>query len=190
MRRPVPHPRNAHSFEGSAEHYDRMARRFMRRPLRRIAADAVAGLPPGASVLDVGTGPGWLLVEIARRRPDVRLTGLDLAPDMVDAAGRNLAGLGERAQAVCGDVTALPFPDASIDLIVSTLSLHHWAEPAAGGAELARVRRPGGQIRIYDVRRAPFAAFQSGVIGRDAPVSATRVRITPLPRPTLRLLVL
>ncbi len=181
---------DANAFHGEAARYDRLAKYLMRRPYRRIAADAVTALRPQAAVLDVGTGPGRLLVEIARLRPDVHVAGVDLAPDMVDTARRNLADFGDRATAVVGDVRDLPFQDGSFDLIVSTLSLHHWADPTAGGAELARVRRAGGQIRIYDVRSAPFAALCAAVTGHHEPVQPALFPITSLPRPALRRLVL
>jgi ubiquinone/menaquinone biosynthesis C-methylase UbiE len=177
-------------FQGEAAHYDWVARHLMRRPYRRIAADATAALPAGASVLDVGTGPGLLLVELARMRPDLRITGVDLATDMVETARRNLSSFADRTTAVVGDVSDLPFEDDSFDLVMSTLSLHHWGDPSAGGAELARVLRAGGQIRIYDLRSAPFAALCAGATGSDGGVEPSRFRITPLPRPTLRRLVL
>jgi SAM-dependent methyltransferase len=50
-----------------------------------------------------------------------------------------------------GDVAALPFPDASFDVVVSTLSLHHWRDPARGLAEIYRVLRPGAVALVYDV---------------------------------------
>jgi ubiquinone/menaquinone biosynthesis C-methylase UbiE len=184
------HDKDTGSFEGSAAPYDRLARRLMRRPYRRIARDAAAGLTPGASVLDVGTGPGWLLVELGRLRPDLRVTGVDLASDMVQAARHNLAEFGERATAVVADVSHLPFPDGSFDLVVSSLSLHHWADPAAGGRELARVLRPGGAVRVYDLRSAPFTTLSAGFTGHQDFREPSRFPITPLPRPALRLLVL
>lgn len=182
------HGDDVNPFHGRAAYYDWLARHLLRRPYRRIAADALATLPPRASVLDVGTGPGWLLVEIALMRPDLRVTGVDLAEDMIDTARRNLAGFADRAAAVVGDVCDLPFEDHAFDLIVSTL--HHWAEPAGGGAELARVLRRGGQIRIYDIGSAPFAALRTGVTGLQGAVRPARFPITPLPRPALRRLVL
>jgi SAM-dependent methyltransferase len=51
-----------------------------------------------------------------------------------------------------GDVAALAFPDRSFDLVVSTLSMHHWADPAAGLAEIGRVLRPGARALIWDLR--------------------------------------
>jgi ubiquinone/menaquinone biosynthesis C-methylase UbiE len=144
-------------FEGrSSRMYDFVSRRVLRVFYRRLAADAAAEAPPGGAVLDVGTGPGVLLVELAKRRTDLRLTGVDLSADMVAAATRNLEPFGERAAAHAGDVTALPFADKSFDLIVSSLSLHHWDHPEAAVPELARVLRPGGRVYIYDFPIAPF----------------------------------
>jgi ubiquinone/menaquinone biosynthesis C-methylase UbiE len=145
------------AFEGrSSRVYDFMSRRVLRFVYRRLAADIATAAPGGAAVLDVGTGPGVLLVELAMRRPDLRLTGVDLSADMITAATRNLAPFGDRATARVGDVTDLPFPDESFDLVVSSLSLHHWDRPEAAVPELARVLRPGGRVYIYDFPIAPF----------------------------------
>src|SRR5437660_11801540 len=98
-------------FQGrSSRIYDFASRRVLRGMYRRLAADVAAVAPDGGAVLDVGTGPGVLLVELAARRPDLRLTGVDLSADMIAAAMRNLQPFGERASARVGDVTNLPFP--------------------------------------------------------------------------------
>ena len=155
-------PHGAHgnrpdAFTGRASRrYDRIARWLLRGVYRRFAEDIVDAAPDHGSVLDVGTGPGVLLVEIGRRRPDLRLTGIDLSPDMVEAATRNLRAFGERASARTADVAALPFPDDSFDVVVSSFSLHHWDEPEAAVPELARVLKPGGRLYVYDFRFAPF----------------------------------
>jgi ubiquinone/menaquinone biosynthesis C-methylase UbiE len=151
-------PRNKPKvFQGrSSRIYDLVSRRVLRGMYRRLAADVAGVAPDGGAVLDVGTGPGVLLVELAARRPDLRLTGIDLSADMIAAATRNLHPFAERASARVGDVTRLPFPDRSFDLIVSSLSLHHWDHPEAAVPELARVLRPGGRVHIYDFPFAPF----------------------------------
>jgi ubiquinone/menaquinone biosynthesis C-methylase UbiE len=70
-------------------------------------------------------------------------------------------------------VAALPWPDASLDVVVSTLSAHEWPDPVAAAAELARVLRPGGRLMIYDfrfVRLGPLttALSRRGQVRRSA----------------------
>ena len=162
---------------GDPEHYDRFATRF-ERPLRtRIAVDVAAlRLPAGAHVLDVGTGPGRLPVEIARRSPQVWVTGLDVSPRMIEAAKAAIEP-GQQVTAEVGDVARLPYRDGSVDLVVSTLSQHHWPDRAAALAELARVLAPGGRIWIYDLRRALRTAQVAAAVafpGSDVRVEPVR----------------
>lgn len=147
--------------------YDLMARRLLRGFYRRIAEDVADAAPDGGAVLDVGTGPGVLLTEIARRRGDVRLTGIDLSADMVATALRNVAGLGERVTAQEADVAGLPFPDDSFDLVVTSLSLHHWDDVEGAVPELARVLRPGGRLYVYDFAAAPFGDLVAAAGARE-----------------------
>ena len=151
-------PRNRANMYGLAQHAERYERhaRWLVGPLyRRVSADVIAAeLPPGACVLDVGTGPGRVPTVIAGADPRLQVIGIDLSAEMI---ARAAAAAGARATASqlrfqVADVVALPFEDGSIDLVVSSISLHHWADPVAGLREVARVIRPGGQAWIYDVR--------------------------------------
>ena len=67
-----------------------------RRIYRRFVADLASRVPQNARLLDVGTGPGYLLAYLARQRPDLRLFGLDLSHRMVSAGRRRLARAGHR----------------------------------------------------------------------------------------------
>jgi SAM-dependent methyltransferase len=120
-----------------------------------IAADAAAAAPAGARVLEVGCGPGQLSLRLARRH-GLEVTGVDLDPAMVARARANVGRRGEaggpRPSFLVGDAAALAFPDGAFDLVVSTLSLHHWADPAAGLAEIGRVLGPGGRVLVWDFR--------------------------------------
>jgi ubiquinone/menaquinone biosynthesis C-methylase UbiE len=172
------------AFAGrSSRFYDVVARRLFRGVYRGLADDIAASAPHGAVVLDVGTGPGVLLTELAKRRPDLRLVGVDLSDDMVSAANRNLAPYADRASARVADVTDLPFADDEFDLVVSSISLHHWDEPEAAVGELDRVVRPGGQVWIYDFQFAPFDTLVSEAWNRSlfggAPAQRTSIRTRP-----------
>jgi SAM-dependent methyltransferase len=120
----------------------------------RIAADIAAVAPAGAQVLEVGCKPGHLSLQLARHGFEV--TGLDLDPAMIAHAQANPDRLGNDDQRwrpfLVGDVAALAFPDESCDLVVSTMSMHHWADPPAGLAEIGRVLRPGARALIWDLR--------------------------------------
>jgi ubiquinone/menaquinone biosynthesis C-methylase UbiE len=89
-----------------------------------------------------------------------------------------------------GDVAALPFAHNSVDLVVSTLSLHHWDDPAAGLNEIVRVLAPGGQAWIYDFRTA-LTATQQTTSGLDADVALESpligtTRLNPIARLVVR----
>jgi ubiquinone/menaquinone biosynthesis C-methylase UbiE len=139
---------------GHADWYDRIPGRLARPLYRRIAADvAGAGLPDGAFVLDVGTGPGRVPLLIAERCPSLVVEGIDLSEQMIARAAEAAAPVASgRVTYRVADVRALPYPESSIDLVVSSLSLHHWTDAPAGLAEIQRVLRPAGRAWIYDLR--------------------------------------
>ena len=139
----------------SAMVYDRTFGWLLGDLYRRMADDlaaAVAGLA-APEVLEIGPGPGGLAVELARRHAGLRLTGLDVDAAMVEraAARARREGLDGRIVFVVGDVAALPYPDASFDLVTSSFSVHHWPDAAAGFAEIRRVLRPAGRAIVYDL---------------------------------------
>jgi SAM-dependent methyltransferase len=140
---------------GDAVLYDAFSRFLLGQLYRRIAADVAAVAPDGARVLEVGCGPGHLSVQLAGQHR-LEVTGLDLDPAMIARAAANIDRAanrgGRRPSFLVGDVAALAFPDRSFDLVVSTLSMHHWADPAAALAEIGRVLRPGGRALIWDFR--------------------------------------
>jgi SAM-dependent methyltransferase len=140
---------------GHAGVYDALSWLLLGPLYRRIAADVAAAAPVGAPVLEVGCGPGHLSIRLARRH-GLEVTGLDLDPAMIARARTNTDRAGNRGgrrpSFLVGDVAALAFPDGSFDLVVSTLSMHHWADPTAGLAEIGRVLRPGARALIWDFR--------------------------------------
>lgn len=113
---------------------------------------AALDLRPGESVLDIGCGPGLLAVEMAASLgPQGRVAGTDISPSMLElAAARSiLAGSAPVTYHLAG-VDALPFPDASFDVAVSTQVLEYVEDIPGALAEMRRVLRPGGRVLLLD----------------------------------------
>jgi ubiquinone/menaquinone biosynthesis C-methylase UbiE len=183
---------NMYGFARHARSYDLLSGVLARPLYRRVVADVSdVGLPAGSLVLDVGTGPGRVPRLIAGAYPTVEVEGVDLSPEMIARATSTAnrtrtSNLSFRV----GDVAALPFADNSVDLVVSTLSLHHWDDPAAGLNEIVRVLAPGGQAWIYDFRTA-LTATQQTTSGLDADVALESpligtTRLNPIARLVVR----
>ena len=138
---------------GDAAAYDATTRLLLGRFVAGVAADVAKLAAAGARVLEVGCGPGHLSVRLARQC-GLDVTGLDLDPAMIARARANAdrPGGGRRPSFLVGDVATLAFPDGSFDLVVSAMSVHHWADPAAGLAEVGRVLRPGARALVWDFR--------------------------------------
>ena len=119
-------------------------REELRRSLRAAA---------GESILDLGSGPGFLACELAREVGATgRIVAVDISSDMNSIASQRIAaaGLGDRVDIVEGDATSLPFAEAVFDAAVSTQVIEYLAEPDAALHQLARVLRPGGRLVIID----------------------------------------
>lgn len=136
----------------SAGMYDALVASALEGFYTRVADETAAAFPRG-TLLEVGSGPGQLAVRLAQEAPNVAVTGIDISEAMVERAVRRAseAGLAGRVRFEVGDVGALPFADGEFEGVVSTLSLHHWPDPASGLAEIHRVLKPGGEARIYDL---------------------------------------
>jgi ubiquinone/menaquinone biosynthesis C-methylase UbiE len=140
--------------------YDAMNRMPPFWALRRLVLRRLKKEKPEGRLVDLGCGPGYLLRLLAEKLPRLRLVGVDIAAEALDAARRNLGPA--RVELLRGGSDNLPLPDASCDFIVSTLSLHHWSRPGEIFAEFYRVLKPGGRFLVMDLRRdapAPVHLF-------------------------------
>jgi Methylase involved in ubiquinone/menaquinone biosynthesis len=137
-------------FNNWAKTYDRS---FMQRlffgPIHDKMVDLIdkegADGPPHI-ILDVGCGTGRFLRVASTRWPQAQLFGVDPAEQMISEAKR----LNSNATFKISTAESLPFPDQTFDLIVSSLSFHHWADQLKGLHEIARVLRPGGCFCLAD----------------------------------------
>jgi ubiquinone/menaquinone biosynthesis C-methylase UbiE len=101
------------------------------------------------TILDLGSGTGYLSIEVAERSPNLQVYGIDLSRQMVKIARRHARGV-DNARFVFGNAAKLPFKDSSIDLVLSTGALHHWKTPRLVFDECYRVLRTGGEAWVYD----------------------------------------
>jgi SAM-dependent methyltransferase len=100
----------------------------------------------GERWLDVATGTGEIAVRAAAG--GAKVTGLDLAPDLIERARSRVADAGVEVELVVGDAEALPFDDASFDTVTSTFGAMFAPDHEAVAAELARVCTPGGRLGL------------------------------------------
>ena len=109
--------------------YDVVMVRLTRRLYQRVIADVAALTLGEGKVLDVGTGPGTLVRDLARRLPGLQVYGIDLSEDMIGLARAHARReqLEERVHFERGDVAHLPYPYQSFDVVVSTISMHQWS---------------------------------------------------------------
>ena len=117
---------------------------------RRLVAEAA--LNPGETVLDLGAGTGTLAIMLKRSCPQATVTGLDADPVVLEQARRKVDGAGLEVSFTEAFSTEMPFEDRSFDVVVSTLFFHHLrsADKRRTLAEVARVLRPGGRLRVAD----------------------------------------
>lgn len=162
-------------------------RAFTRRVVFPWAFDATQ---LSGEVLELGTGSGANAVELLARYPTIRLTATDVDPAMPAAARRRLDRFGDRIDVREADATALPFPDASFDAVVSLIMLHHVIDWERALAEVARVLCPGGILAGYDLvlsrparvlhrlDRSPHRlASESGLVRRLDELAFTDTRV-------------
>lgn len=120
----------------------------------RICAEA-AGLVDGEHILDAGCGIGGPASALLTGYPNCTLEGVTLSPVQVSIAGDLTAACGvrDRANFRVADYHALPFEDASFDIVFFFECTGYSPFPAAMYAEAARVLRPGGRVYVKDVFR-------------------------------------
>jgi len=128
--------------------YNATVAKVLRKPETKIANDIVEKMGKG-TILDLGSGTGYLSIEIAKRSLGLQVYGIDLSRQMVKIARRHAKGV-DNVRFVFGNAAKLPFTDDSIDLVVSTGASHHWKTPRLVFDECYRVLKTGKEAWIYD----------------------------------------
>src|SRR5439155_13170437 len=138
-------------YEKEAYKYDREMN-FFDRLLFAGAREWVCAQATG-EVLEIGIGTGR---NLPHYRDDVRLTGVDLSPSMLEIARARARELGRHVDLRVGDAQALELANESFDTVVCTLSLCTIPDDRAAVAEARRVLRPGGRFLLLEHVRSPL----------------------------------
>jgi demethylmenaquinone methyltransferase / 2-methoxy-6-polyprenyl-1,4-benzoquinol methylase len=151
-------------FARIAPGYDRMNRVMtlgMDSGWREYAVRAVAP-PAGGRALDVGSGTGDFLLELAGWMPRGFAVGLDFTVPMMQAGLPKLEAAGGRAGFVGGDALELPFPDATFDAITTGFTMRNVSDIGQAFREMWRVARPGCVLACLEVARPRSSLLRFG----------------------------
>ncbi len=126
-------------------------------------------LRPGQRVLDVATGSGNAALAAARRFGEV--TGIDYVPTLLGRGRERAAAEGLRVAFREGDAESIPFPDASFDVVLSTVGVMFAPDQQKAAGELLRVCRAGGKIGLANWTPDGFAGEMGSLFGSYLPLS-------------------
>lgn len=138
-----------------ARAYDQGVQAAFREIFPKLVEDLLDEMRGVRRVLDVGCGPGQFTILIAEALPDTEVWGIDLAPTMIELARRHASesSAAGRLHFAVSDVEKLPFPERHFDAVLSSGSIKHWPDPAAGLREIHRVLAPGSRAFIGEMNR-------------------------------------
>jgi SAM-dependent methyltransferase len=157
---------------GDAEFYVRYLDRAATGPLRAARREIINALDvrPDSSVLDVGSGVGEFLIELAEAVPGVRAVGIDASETLVSTAKSRAEAAGVAVQFSVGDAEHLDFPDGSFDRVHCSRVLQHLDHPEMAVREMARVLSRGGRAAIIE------PDFDTLMVDSDDLATSTAVR--------------
>ena len=130
--------------------YDPFARLFFKKTYRKITSRIDA--KENAEILDIGCGPGNLLIELHRKFPEARIIGLDIDPEILEIAKKKLDKRKLRIPLIRASATDIPLLNESSDVIVSSLMIHHLEREDRKKfvEEAYRVLRQNGKLYLHD----------------------------------------
>ena len=132
-------------------HHESVVRAHASRTAANSAAFVIPHLTAGASVLDVGCGPGSITCDFAELVAPAKVVGLDRSAEIVAQAATLAAERGvENVEFVTGNIYDLDFEDETFDLVHAHQVLQHLTDPVAALREMRRVAKPGGIVAVRD----------------------------------------
>jgi len=150
-------------------------------PFARRIVGAVGSLSSGATIVDLGGGPGLLAIELHKLCPQATIIGVDPSEDMLEIARGNAAKAGMSGyDARVGMAEAMPLDAGTVDLVVSQSSFHEWQDQQKGLAEILRVLKPGGSVILRDYNRSWLSGWKKALFGLLHPLDMFRFTLDDL----------
>jgi ubiquinone/menaquinone biosynthesis C-methylase UbiE len=138
-------------FDQWSSSYDRTpGQSFFGRIHRPVVEAICSGRAVPRRVVDIGCGTGRLLETLLPRLAEAELVGVDPAQGMIAVESRRFAAE-PRVRLEVATAEHLPLADASVDIVTTTMSFHHWDQQDAALREVVRVLAPGGRLLLADV---------------------------------------
>lgn len=133
-------------------HHESVLRSHTWRTAENSAAYLLPRLRQGMSLLDVGSGPGTITMDLAARLAPGRVVGVDASADVIERASFDSTALNlDNLSFEVGDAYDLDYADGSFDVVHAHQVLQHVGDPVAMLRELRRVAKPGGTVAVRDV---------------------------------------
>ncbi len=140
--------------------------RIVYAPFARKIVQSLGTLEWGATVVELGTGPGLLAIELHKLWPLVRFIGVDPCSEMLRIAKKNAGEAGMPGfEASEGTAEEIPLASPSADLVISQSSFHEWEDPHRGLVEVFRILKPGGSLILKDYSGAWLFRWKRKLLG-------------------------
>lgn len=134
-----------------ASSYEKATRLVIESYYSQVGDEITSSFTTG-TMLDLGTGPGYLPIEIVKRKPDINIIGIDLSKKLIHMAQANTAktGFSHQLRFEVGNAANLRFDDEVFDMVISTGMLHSLKDPVKVLKETYRVLKKEGQAWVFD----------------------------------------
>jgi ubiquinone/menaquinone biosynthesis C-methylase UbiE len=134
-------------------------------PFARKIVASLAPLESGSTIVDLGTGPGILAIELHKLLPQAKTIGVDLSSDMLETARRNAdeGGMSD-FETRLGKAEEIPVESNSVNLVVTQSSFHEWEDPQRGLSEIFRILKPGGSVILKDYNRSWLSGWRRSLL--------------------------
>jgi ubiquinone/menaquinone biosynthesis C-methylase UbiE len=141
--------------------WTKMASKLTYAPFARKVVENLAPLERDSVIVDLGTGPGILSIELHKLLPQAKIIGVDLSSDMLEIARKNAdeAGMSNYEMRL-GRAEEIPVESNSVNLVVTQSSFHEWENPQKGLSEILRILKPGGSLILKDYNRGWLSGWR------------------------------